>query len=64
MIPRNKTTSMVLIKTLVAINSAALLKVSPPSFTKMRALMVQCTSKKDIKNNPVMPMANFLPMDE
>ena len=62
--PRNNTISIVRINQLVPMNSAPLLKVSPPSLKKMRELIKQCTSKNEIRNNPVIPINIFLPIEE
>ena len=43
---------------------AASLKVSPPSFINIVALIPTCTTKNEMRNRPVRPTTNFLPMDE
>jgi hypothetical protein len=49
---------------LVAMKWAAALKVSPLSGIKIQALILTWTIKNEIKNNPVKPITNFLPIDE
>jgi hypothetical protein len=53
---------MDLIIQLVPINSAAMLKVSPPSLKNMQAFTPQCTSKNEMRNNPVKPISHLRPI--
>jgi len=64
MIPANKTISINRIITLEPIKCAARLKVLPPSLKNIMELIVQCTIKKVIRNNPVMAITNLRPMEE
>ena len=38
--------------------------MAPPSLKKIMELTVQCITKKEIRNIPVSPIVNFLPMEE
>lgn len=44
--------------------SAATLNVSPPSFKKISAFIDTCIIRKEIRNKPVNPITNFLPIDD
>jgi hypothetical protein len=43
---------------------AAELNVSPLSFSRIAELIPTWTTKKEIRNKPVRPTINFLPMDD
>jgi hypothetical protein len=43
---------------------AAVLKVSPPSLTKMQEFTPTCTIRNTIKKRPVRPIINFFPIEE
>jgi hypothetical protein len=45
-------------------NSQPRLNVSPPSLKKISELTKQCTTKNEIRNNPVIPIRYFLPIEE
>lgn len=62
--PRNKPISALRINQLCAMNSAAWLKVSPPSLKKIQALIPACTNKKATKDNPVTAISTFRPILE
>ena len=62
--PMKSTISMVRMIGFFAMNSAPVLKVTPPSLKKMKELRVTCTTKKLIRKRPVRAIQNFLTSDE
>src|SRR5687768_5825893 len=49
------------ITTVEPMKCAALLNITPPSLAHIQELMPTCTTRKDIRNNPVKPITNFFP---
>jgi hypothetical protein len=62
-IAAKRTYSNSLINKLFDINSTALEKAAPLSPLSINRLMPRCTTRKDMRNSPAIPIVTFLVMD-